>query len=59
MRIEVGVTSTNLAHLANASYRLKRLLQYDEAARSFVNDAEANACLTRKYRAPYIVPDQV
>ncbi|MGO9272409.1 MAG: Gfo/Idh/MocA family protein [Terriglobia bacterium] len=57
--IEVGVTSTNLAHLANASYRLKRLLQYDEAARSFVNDAEANACLTRKYRAPYIVPDQV
>jgi len=57
--IEAGVTSTNLVHLANISYRLKRLLKYDDAARCFVDDAEANAYLTRKYRAPYVVPDQV
>jgi hypothetical protein len=34
-------------------------LKYDDAARCFVDDAEANAYLTRKYRAPYVVPDQV
>jgi len=57
--IEGGVTSANLVHLANVSYRLKRLLKYDDAAHRFVNDPEANAYLTRKYRAPYVVPDQV
>jgi hypothetical protein len=57
--VEVGVTSANLIHMANVSYRLKRLLKYDDAAHAFVNDAEANSYLTRKYRAPYIVPEKV
>jgi predicted dehydrogenase len=57
--IEVGVTSTNLIHLANASYRVKRLLKYDDTNHCFVNDDEANAYLTRQYRPPYLVPDKV
>ena len=57
--IEGGVVSANLVHLGNTSYRLKRVLRYDDAGRSFINDAEANAYLTRKFRAPYVVPDQV
>jgi len=57
--VAVGVMSANLVHLANASYRVKRELQYDEATHKFVNDKEADAYLTRKYRAPYIVPEKV
>jgi len=57
--VAIGVMSANLVHLANASYRVKRELQYDEATHKFVNDKEADAFLTRKYRAPYIVPEKV
>jgi hypothetical protein len=55
----VGVASADLCHLGNISYRLKRRLNWDAAARKFVNDAEANRMLTRNYRAPYVVPDKV
>ena len=57
--VAIGVMSANLVHLANASYRVKRELKYDEASHKFVNDKEADAFLTRKYRAPYIVPEKV
>jgi len=57
--VQIGVTSADLCHLANISYRLKRSLKFDDAARKFVNDSEANALLTRHYRAPYVVPAKV
>ena len=57
--VAIGVMSANLVHLANASYRVGHSLKYDEAAHQFINDAAANQYLTRKYRAPYIVPDKV
>jgi predicted dehydrogenase len=57
--VEIGVTSATLCHLANISYRTGRKLEFDAAAWQFRNDAEANAMLTRKYRAPYVVPDKV
>jgi len=53
------VLSATLVHIANASYRVGRRLNFDPKALKFVNDNEANAYLTRKYRAPYIVPDKV
>jgi predicted dehydrogenase len=56
--VDDGVTSANLCHLANISYRLKRRLPFDRAKGVFPGDAEANALLTRKYRAPYIVPEK-
>ncbi len=57
--IEAGHLSTCLPHLANISYRLGRELRFDGSAERFVNDAEADAHLTRAYRAPYVVPDKV
>ena len=57
--VEIGVTSATLVHISNISYRLKRRLNFDPAGMKFVGDAEANQMLTRKYRAPYIVPEKV
>jgi predicted dehydrogenase len=57
--VAIGVMSADLVHLANASYRVKRELKFDEATHKFVNDKEADAYLTRHYRAPYVVPEKV
>lgn len=54
--VQIGVTSADLCHLANISYRVKRSLKFDNTTNTFLNDSEANALLTRSYRAPYIVP---
>ena len=57
--VEVGVQSATLCHLANISYRRGRKLEWDSGAGRFAGDAEASALLTRRYRAPYIVPEKV
>ncbi|MBM3736011.1 MAG: Gfo/Idh/MocA family oxidoreductase [Acidobacteria bacterium] len=57
--VETGALSAAYCHLANISYRMGRRLAIDADARRFVNDADANAMLTRKYRAPYVVPSKV
>ena len=57
--IEETALSTELCHLGNISHRLGRELRFDPMKKLFVGDAEANAMLTRKYRAPYVVPVQV
>jgi predicted dehydrogenase len=53
--VEIGATSAALVHFANISYRVGRKVFWDDAKKSFVNDAEANKLLTRDYRKPYIV----
>ena len=45
--------------LESATYRLGRKLKFDAAADRFVGDEEANGLLTRSYRAPFVVPEQV
>lgn len=57
--IREGFYSCALIHLANISYRLGRSLDFDPDKMRFVNDAEANALLTRKYREPFVVPEKV
>jgi len=57
--IEYGHTGAALCHLANISYRLGRSLKFDPKTETFPNDAEANALLTREYRKPFVVPEQV
>ena len=54
-----GHYSTALAHLSNISYRLGRELKFMGDYEKFSNDPEADAMLTRFYRKPYIVPDEV
>jgi len=57
--VRIGATSADLVHLANISYRLKRELKFDPKTLKFVDSKEANAMLTRDYRAPYVVPKNV
>jgi hypothetical protein len=53
--VEVGATSAAYCHLANISYRVGRVLRWDEASKHFQNDEAADSLLTRNYRAPYVV----
>jgi predicted dehydrogenase len=57
--VEEGHISAAMCHLANVSYRVGRPLSFDPAEESVLNDAEAQALLSRNYRRPYAVPDQV
>ncbi|MBZ5592273.1 MAG: Gfo/Idh/MocA family oxidoreductase [Acidobacteriia bacterium] len=57
--IEEGYLSAALCHMANISYRTGRKLQFDPKAERFVNDAEANSYITRNYRRPFVVPENV
>jgi hypothetical protein len=57
--IEEGHRSTVLCHLSNISYRLKRQLAFDSHTECFVGDQQAESYLSRRYRAPYVVPDKV
>lgn len=50
-------TASGVAHLGNISYRLGRRLKFDPVAEKFVGDSEADAMLTRDYRAPFVVPE--
>ncbi len=57
--VETAHLASGLAHLGNISYRLGRQLNFDPVAEKFVADAQANAMLTRNYRAPFVVPEEV
>jgi len=57
--IEEGHLSSTLCHLANVAYRTGHTLTFDPKAERFAGDEAANALLTRPYRAPYVVPQQV
>jgi predicted dehydrogenase len=57
--IEEGHRSTALVHLANVAYRTGRTLSFDPQTERFLNDPEADKLLTRPYRPPYVVPDEV
>jgi predicted dehydrogenase len=57
--IAEGFYSSALPHLANISYRLGRELKFMGENEKFANDSEADTLLTRVYRKPYIVPENV
>ncbi len=54
-----GFYSSALPLLANISYRLGRELKFMGDYEKFANDPEADTMLTRAYRKPYVVPDEV
>jgi predicted dehydrogenase len=60
--IEEGYISAGLVHLANASYRLGRTLNFNPEKQEVMGDEEANRLLRdgdRGYREPYVVPENV
>ena len=60
--IEEGHISAGLVHLANASYRLGRTLNFNPDTQQVIDDEEANLLLRdgdRGYRAPFVVPEQI
>jgi predicted dehydrogenase len=57
--VREGVLSADLCHLANIAYRVGRTLTFDPKTETFPGDEEANKLLTRNYRAPFVVPEQV
>ncbi len=57
--VETAHLASGLAHLGNIAYRLDRVLTFDPSAETFVDDAEADAMLTRDYREGFVVPTNV
>jgi predicted dehydrogenase len=57
--IEEGHLSAALVHMANISYRTGRKLHFDPKTERFVNDDEANGYLKRRYREPFVIPENV
>ena len=45
--------------LAETTYRLGRTLTLDPQSERFLGDKEADALLTRNYRPPYVVPEDL
>jgi predicted dehydrogenase len=57
--IEEAHISTTLVHLANASYRLGRMLRFDPEKEQVINDDDANRLLRGTYREPFVVREEV
>ncbi len=57
--IEVGHISAALCHMANIAYRTNEKLRFNPVTERFIGNDEANRLVTRDYRAPFVVPDQV
>ena len=59
--IEEAHISCTLVHLANASYRLGRTLNFDPQKEEVIGDREANRLLRdadRGYRRPFLIPEK-
>ncbi len=54
--VEVGHRSAMLCHMANIAMRVGRRLKFDAQNERFIDDAEANTYLTKKYRKGYELP---
>jgi predicted dehydrogenase len=54
-----GFYSSSLPILANISYRLGRQLKFNGDYEKFVNDTEADTMLSRVYRKPYVISEDV
>lgn len=57
--ILTGHLSCSICHLAKIACKLGRTVQFDPKAEQISGDEEANRLLKRKYREPYVVPEQV
>jgi hypothetical protein len=54
-----GYMSTVIGHLGVISYRTGRKLTFNPYSEKFIDDDDANTYLTRIYRYPYVVTDEI
>ncbi|MCE5249648.1 Gfo/Idh/MocA family oxidoreductase [bacterium] len=54
-----GHLSAAICHLSNIAYRTGRTLTFDSESERFLGDEDANRYLTREYRYPYVMPENV
>jgi len=54
--VEEGHRSAMMCHMANVSMRVGRKLHFDIEKERFINDAQANTFLTKKYRKGFELP---
>ena len=55
--IETGHRSTTATLIGNIAYKTRSYLEWNREAERFTNNAEANAFLGYRYRAPYVMPE--
>jgi predicted dehydrogenase len=51
--VEIGARSAQVCQLANIGYQLRRMLRWDPARETFIDDMEANRLRSRENRAPW------
>jgi predicted dehydrogenase len=54
-----GHMSSVLPHLGNIAYRVGGTLEFNGEFEEFIDNDEANMLLSRRYRHPYVVPQEV
>ncbi len=54
-----GHMSSVLPHLGNIAYRVGETLEFNGDFEKFIDNQEANMLTTRRYRAPYLIPDSL
>ena len=54
---EIAHRSCSLVHFGDIAYRTRGRLEFDNDLQQFVDCDEANALLSKDYRAPYSLPD--
>ncbi len=57
--IEEGFYSCALVHLGNISYKLGRSFEFDPKTMQVINDPDAGRMLTKEYRKPFVLPENV
>ncbi len=57
--IEEIYLSCVMCHLGNIAFRLGRELHFDPKTEKYIGDDEANDMLTREYRKPFVVPENI
>jgi predicted dehydrogenase len=57
--IEQTHLSCAICHLGNIAYRLQRKLHFDADTERFAGDSEADGLLTRNYRKPFVVTEEI
>lgn len=57
--IAIGARAAAFCHLANNAYRIGHRIDLDQKTGQPVNDTKAAALWTRRYRAPYVIPQNV